>query len=266
MRSSADTAAPRVLRGVAATSLPKAQVSIELRGSDLMRTLTADARLFDPGLVAAFNELAEAARQAAAQEGFSAGFQAGVEAAQAEEGAARDVREAEFNKQLNGQLTALNDVTIALQQAAADLEVRMAPTYDATVTDLGGAVVTLLTALLAREPGTSADVVRDIAVRAAAHAPRGAQLTLHMHPDQARAVRELGIDLALLVGRPVVVYPDNAIAYGSAIAESAATQIDLSLREALLRVVDELAPDLVGEIATTFDASTASVTNEEATS
>jgi len=266
MRSSADSAPARILRGAQATSLPKAQVSIELRGSELMRRLTADARLFDPGLVAAFDEIAEAARQAAAQEGFSAGFQAGVEAAQADEAVARTAREAEFNSQLNGQLSALNGVTIALQQAATDLEVRMAPTYDATTTDLGGAVVTLVTALLAREPGTPEDVVRDIAARAAAHAPRGAQLTLHMHPEQARAVRELGIDLALLIGRPVVVYPDNAIAYGSAIAESAATQVDLSLREALLRVVGEVAPDLVDDIAETFDASSEPVTNEEVTS
>jgi hypothetical protein len=118
MRSSADSAPARILRGAHATSLPKAQVSIELRGSELMRKLTADARLFDPGLVAAFDEIAEAARQAAAQEGFSAGFQAGVEAAQADEAVARTAREAEFNSQLNGQLSALNGVTIALQQAA----------------------------------------------------------------------------------------------------------------------------------------------------
>ena len=37
MRSSADSAPARILRGAQATSLPKAQVSIELRGSELMR-------------------------------------------------------------------------------------------------------------------------------------------------------------------------------------------------------------------------------------
>src|SRR4051794_23379968 len=114
-----------VVRGAAATALPVARLTSDLRRPLHLAGGHADARLADPTLERAFDEVADEVRAAARAEGYATGWAAGVrdatEVVNANAATAEDVRQSVADAQVQAvrmALQALAHATQSLEQRA----------------------------------------------------------------------------------------------------------------------------------------------------
>jgi flagellar assembly protein FliH len=218
-----------------------ARMDTRLRGSSLLDTLRADARIVDPHLARLVEDTVTRAEALGREQGSAAGYADGLEqgraAAAAEAAAQRTVDEAA----LADALEHLGLLGAALARAAESLENRSTPLYEQVGDELGAGVVDLVEALLGRElredPSPFVDAVR----RAVAASARGADIVLHLHPDDLASSRALGIDLEQVAGRPVHVVADAGVERGGAVADSGARRVDACVSTAIAALRSELA-------------------------
>jgi flagellar assembly protein FliH len=235
MTSSPD-APSRLLRGGAAEAAPAARLDIGLRPG-----VRHDARLVDPTLAVAFEEVAESVRTAARAEGYAVGWAEGRRAAAqhaAEEAAAAQAR---ADAQAAADAARTERAVRALQAAVDALEARAITPATELADVITTAAFELATALLGRELALAENPGLD-AIRRALHlAPAGRPVTARLHPDDAPAVR----DAAAAVpsdewGREITVVADPAVEPGGAIVDCDASRIDAQLGPALERVREAL--------------------------
>ena len=81
----------------------------------------------------------------------------------------------------------------------------------------------------------------DAVRRAVARSGRGADLLLHLNPDDLDSARALGIDLEQVAGRPVHVVGDPTVERGGAVADSGARRVDACVSTAVATLRAELA-------------------------
>jgi flagellar assembly protein FliH len=236
------SAEPRVLRGLAATALPSARLDSDLRKPHHLAGGRADARLADPTLERAFDEVAAQVRVAARAEGYATGWAAGLRAAteqvHATAAAAEGVRQVAAVDQVQAVRTTLR----ALAQAAQSLERRAVTPAgelrDAVLT----AAVELTETLLGRELAVATEPGMDALRRALDLLPNGRPVTVRLHPTDASVVRDaLAAMPAGELGRDVLVVADPAIEPGGCVADCDATRVDAQLSTALARVREVLA-------------------------
>jgi flagellar assembly protein FliH len=232
----------RVLRGVAATALPTARLDTDLRKPNLLAGGRADARLVDPTLERAFDEVASEVRVAARAEGYAIGWAAGLRAAteqvHATATAAEGVRQLAADAQGEAVRTALQ----ALAQAAQGLEGRAVKPAGELRDAVLQAAVELTETLLGRELAVATEPGLDALRRALDLLPNGRPVTVRLHPVDATAVREaLAVVPAGELGRDVLVVADASVEPGGCIADCDATRVDAQLSTALDRVRQVLA-------------------------
>lgn len=233
-----------VMRGAAADAVPTARLDADLRSSRYVRDAGGfahvDPRLVDPGLAAAFEEVAGSVRTAARAAGFAAGWAQGHASATAEvreqAAAAEAARAAEDREHRLRVVRALG----ALAAAAAGLERRaVVPAAEISSELLAGALE-LVEALVGHELAVTTTPGLDAVRRALDLAPGGAPVVVTLHPEDRAAVAALiadGTDL----GREVRLRSDAGLRRGDAVAECDAARIDASLPAALARVREVLA-------------------------
>jgi flagellar assembly protein FliH len=238
------TTSPRgpVLRGAAATALPAARLTSDLRQPLLLAGGHADARLADPTLERAFDEVAAEVRVAARAEGYAIGWAAGVRDAtkqvHATATAAEGVRQAEADAQVQAVRTTL----LVLSQAAQSLEQRAVTPANELRDAVLQAAVELTETLLGRELAVATDPGMDALRRALDLLPTGRPVTVRLHPNDAPTVRNaLAAMPAGELGRDVLVVADPGIELGGCIADCDATRVDAQLSTALARVRQVLA-------------------------
>lgn len=231
----------RLLRGSLATQVPAARLDAALRVRHGAVDLSHDARLVDPTLSRAFDEVAESVRAAARAEGYAIGWaqgrRAAAEAAETE-AAAQALAQARHEA---AAAEALSRALRALDAAAADLERRVI----APIADLADAVTTgafeLARALLARELTLTQTPGLDAIRRALTVLPEGRPVTARLHPEDAELVRSA---IAALppgeLGREVLVVSDPAVEPSGAVVECDAARVDAQLGTALERARQEL--------------------------
>lgn len=181
MSSSCDTTrSPRVLRGAAASRAPLHELPVEPAGG---------ARVDGP-----------AAREAAARAGFEAGFAEGLRAGRQQavaDAAATAAQVATLVRQLGG----------AVQDLAARTAAELGAVEDAIVAgalDLAEAVI-----------GREVDQRRagpDAVARALALAPRGVEVTLHVHPADVEIVEAGGLPAGVTLVADATVGPGGCLA------------------------------------------------------
>ncbi|MGQ0846477.1 MAG: FliH/SctL family protein [Sporichthyaceae bacterium] len=231
----------RLLRGRLAAQVPSARMDAALAVRRGAVDLGHDARLVDPTLSAAFDEIAESVRTAARAEGYAIGWaqgrRAAAEAAELEaavEAAARAAREATAAAAFARALRALEEAAQALERRAV-----------VPAADLGDAVVAasfeLAGALLGRELALAQSPGLDAVRRALRLLPENRPVTARLHPADAELVRAA---IAALppgeLGREVLVVADPAVEAAGAIVECDASRVDAQLGPALDRAREAL--------------------------
>lgn len=199
---------PAILRNAA--PLPPARIPAAVRDADLrVRQMIAAAEARALEIVAAAESSRDAIVAEAIEDGRRAGLaRAGAVVAAAE--AARDRRLAAVEREI----------------AATALEVART--------------------LLGRELATREDAVVDLAAGALAEARERREVTLRVHPDDARAVRGAGERLAAILARaPLAVRDDAGVARGGVVVETEGGWIDGTIETRLAdlrRAVEEELP------------------------
>lgn len=227
-----------VLRGQRADSVLRARVDAELRTSRYLQGGKNDPRLLDPDLERAFDEASEIARSAARTEGFAEGYANGRLQAAAEARRELDleiaaIRESEEHRQ--AQTSAL---LASLASAITSFETRVSFTYEQIANSLGPVACQLVETIFGRELTLSTDLALDAVRRAFAAAPKGADVTIWLNPEDAEGLRHL--DMEAVLGRPVQLLTNALLGRGDATAESGATRVDARLDTALTRVKEML--------------------------
>jgi flagellar assembly protein FliH len=231
-----------VVRGAAATALPVARLTSDLRRPLLLAGGHADGRLADPTLERAFDAVADEVRAAARAEGYAIGWASGVRDAtdtvNAAAATAETVRQAASDAQVQAVRTALH----ALAQAALGLEHRAVTPANELRDAVLQAAVELTETLLGRELAVATEPGMDALRRAMDLLPVGRPVTIRLHPSDAAAVRDaLAAMSSGELGRDVVVVADPSIEPGGCIADCDATRVDAQLSTALARVRQVLA-------------------------
>jgi len=224
-----------------AAGLTRARLDHRLQGSAFTTGPRSDPRLVDPTLAAVVEGAASAAAEAARSAGFARGYREGRDRLEAEFVAALASERAADRARLDQRLAALAHLGTALTAAATALEARAQEPFEQAGAELGSLVADLVEALLGRELAADRALVVDAVRRVAAAAPRNAPLSLRLHPDDVRALRDEGVDLAALVQREVEVYADPAVERGGAVADSGSRHIDAQLTSAVARLREVLA-------------------------
>jgi flagellar biosynthesis/type III secretory pathway protein FliH len=199
---------PRILKGGA--PLPSARIPGAVRDADRrVREMIAAAEARAAAIVSAAEGEGVAARARAEDEGHRAGL-ARAGAALAAAAAARDRRLAAVEREV---------AAIALEIARA---------------------------VLGRELSTRPDAVVDLAARALAEARERREVTLRVHPDDAREVRAAEGRLGAILARaPLAVREDAGLAPGDAVVETDGGCIDARIETQLgelRRAVEEELP------------------------
>lgn len=234
-----------VLRGEDAAAVLPARLHGELRTHRFLRG-QYDPRLLDPALEQAFHDATDQARSTAEASGYAAGYASGRAAALRDvaEQAAHDRAVAEQALRLH--VARLEHAAAVLGQAAEDLSRRAGPAYEQLADRLGPAAWQLVHTLLGRELELRPETVVDAVRRALAATPAEAELTVVLHPDDARELAGVadddGIDVAGLLGRELRIGTDPALARGHVLARHGATTVDATLLAAMERVRKVLAP------------------------
>lgn len=240
------TGASVLVRGAAAAAIPAARLDADLRSSRFVRdaggAAHVDPRLVDPGLAAAFEEVAGTARIAAQAAGYAAGWaqgHAGATAHAREQAAAREAVRAEQDREQRHRVAR----ALAALHAAADALERRAVVPAADIADelLAGAL-DLVEVIVGHELAVTTTPGLDAVRRALDLAPGGARVVVALHPQDRAAVAALVEAGDGDFGREVQLLADPSLAPGDALAECDATRIDARLPAALARVRAVLAP------------------------
>jgi flagellar assembly protein FliH len=218
-----------------------ARLDKRLRGSSLLETLRADARIVDPHLERLVEDTVALAETMGREQGAAQGYADGVAQGLAAAAAEAVVQRAADEDALAEALERLRSLGSALTRAAESLEHRAAPTYDQVGAELGPSVVDLVEVLLGRELRDDTTPFVDAVRRAVARSGRGADLLLHLNPDDLDSARALGIDLEQVAGRPVHVVGDPTVERGGAVADSGARRVDACVSTAVATLRAELA-------------------------
>jgi flagellar assembly protein FliH len=231
-----------VLRGAAATALPVARLTSDLRQPLHLAGGHADARLADPTLERAFADVANEVRAAARAEGYAIGWAAGVRDATEHVNETARTTESVRQSAADAQVQAVRRALQALAQATQSLENRAVTPANELRDAVLQAAVELTETLLGRELAVAAEPGMDALRRALDLLPTGRPVSVRLHPADASAVRDA---LAAMspgeLGRDVVVVADPSIEPGGCIADCDATRVDAQLSTALARVRQVLA-------------------------
>jgi flagellar assembly protein FliH len=232
----------RVLKGEAATRIPVARLDTELRTQRFLVGGRPDARLADPTLERAFDEVAAQVRAAAQAEGYAVGWAAGLRAATDHVQAAAAEAEAIQREAADTQARSVRTALRALAQAATSLEVR-AVTPAAELRDaVLDAAVELTETMLDRELALATEPGLDALRRALDLVPSGRPVTARLHPSDAAAVRDaLAAMPAGELGRELLVVADASVEPAGCVVECDASRVDAQLSTALARVREQLA-------------------------
>lgn len=231
----------RLLRGSAAADAPAARLDSDLGVRRAGVDLGHDARLVDPTLGRAFDEVATSVRAAARAEGYAVGWAQGQRAAaQAAQDGAR-AAEALYLAQAAEGAAAVTGAVQALVRAADALERRaVVPAAELADAVVAGAFE-LAQALLGRELTLATDPGLDAIRRALDLLPAGRPVTARLHPDEASAtIDSLAALSADELGRNVLVVADRSVEPGGAVVECDASRVDAQLGAALARVREVL--------------------------
>jgi len=207
-----------------------------LRGNPLMVGNRADPRLVDPRLSGLVDQALAEAQTHGHAEGYAAGYEQGRALAEREVREEFDAHEAQALEQMRIEFAGLQAAAAAMREALQTFEVAAVPAYDRTADSLGPVVLTLVEALLGREPTEGSDVVIDSIRRALRMMPSGSAVTVHLNTRDAADISASSVDLSALLERQVIVRPDSSVPAGSARVESGARQVDAHLASALDRL------------------------------
>ena len=207
-----------------------------LRGNPLFTGNRADPRLVDPRLSGLIDEALTEARERGHAEGFAAGYGEGLITAEREIREQFQQREERALHQVQIELDGLQATAAALREALANFEAYAVPAFDETSEALGPVVLTLVEALLGREPSEGPEAAMDSIRRALRQMPSGSAVTIHLNTRDAAAIAESSVDLGALLERPVIVRAESSIPSGSARVDSGARQVDAHLATALDRL------------------------------
>jgi flagellar assembly protein FliH len=231
-----------VVRGAAATALPVARLTADLRRPLLLAGGHADARLADPTLERAFDEVANEVRAAARAEGYAIGWAAGVRDATEAVNATAATAEAVRQSAADAQVRAVRGALQGLAQATQSLEHRAVTPANELRDAVLQAAVELTETLLGRELALATEPGMDALRRSLDLLPVGRPVTVRLHPADSSAVRDaLAAMPAGELGRDVIVVADPSIEPGGCIADCDATRVDAQLSTALDRVRQVLA-------------------------
>lgn len=207
-----------------------------LRGNPLLAGNRADPRLVDPRLSGLIEEALTEARSRGHAEGFDSGYAEGRIVAEREVREQFEQREERALRQVQVELDGLQALAGALRDALASFEISAVPAYDETSEALGPVVLTLVEALIGREPSEGPEAAMDSIRRALRQMPSGSAVTIHLNSRDAALIAESSVDLSALLERPVIVRAESAIPSGSARVDSGARQVDAHLASALDRL------------------------------
>lgn len=230
-----------VLRGTAASGAATAHLSTELRSSRFQPNGAIDARLADPSLRRAFEQIAEETRTAARAEGYAIGWAAGHLAGAEVANAAALAAERERLAAADAAQDTLSDALRALADAASRLEQRaVVPAEQLRDAVLHGALE-LAEALLGRELELSAAPGLDALRRALDLAPTGVPVTARLNPADLPATRDALAALADgALAREVHLIADASVERAGCVVECDAVRVDAQLSTALARVREVL--------------------------
>jgi len=207
-----------------------------LRGNPLLAGNRADARLVDPRLSGLIDDALVEARADGHAQGFSAGYEEGRALAEREVRAQFEAHEAQALEQIRIEFAGLAAAAAAMREALETFEAAAVPIYDHTAESLGPVVLTLVEALLGREPTEGAEVAIDSIRRALRLMPSGSAVTVHLNSRDAADIAASSVDLSALLERRVTVRPDSSVPTGSARVESGSRQVDAHLASAVDRL------------------------------
>jgi flagellar biosynthesis/type III secretory pathway protein FliH len=207
-----------------------------LRGNPLISGHRADPRLVDPRLSGLIDEALSEARERGHAEGYRVGYAEGLVAAEREIREQFQQHEERALRAVQMEHEALQVLTVALRDALANFETSAVVAYDETAESLGPVVMTLVEALLGREPTEGPEAAIDSIRRALRQMPSGSAVTVHLNNRDAAAISASAIDLGALLERQVIVRADATIPSGSARVDSGARQVDAHLASAIDRL------------------------------
>lgn len=229
-----------LLRGEDAQRAAPARLDTELRTSRYVRDARSDARLVDPGLERAFDEVADEVRRSARAEGYAVGWAAGRAAGERQ--VRQEAADAEARRAMaeQGRADAASSAVGALHRAATKLEESTVQTCTEARELLLDAALQIAASILSREVRMDDDALAPVR-RALDLSPSGRPVVVHLHPEDALIAREmLASDAGSLSGREVLVVDDPSLEPGDCVARCDATRVDARLADALARAREVL--------------------------
>jgi flagellar assembly protein FliH len=187
------------------------------------------------------DELLVPARAAAQAAGYAAGWAHGIRAARlVAEAEARTAR-AETQRLLAEQRARLQQAFRALDEAAAGLEQRAAPSADDAQDAIIAAALEIAEAVVGHTVRTDARRAPAALGRVLALVPSAEDVTVHVAPaDYAVLTADGSEPLPGSTARRISLVEDASLAPGDAVARSAATVVDARIDRALARVREVL--------------------------
>lgn len=224
------------LRGERARECRPARFDVDLRTSPYAGR-RADPRLNDPVLAEVVDRAARQAAEEGRAAGYAAGYEEGRRVAAAE--AAAEADEAERRRQAveAGRRASAARAVAALEEAARDLLAREAVALVEVQDALARAAVDLAEMLLGAELALTSSPGTEAIARALALLPGTAEVVVRMNPADVAALGDLSL---LAPERTVQIVPDDTVAVGDCLADSAGRHVDARLGPALERVREVL--------------------------
>lgn len=235
-----------------AVRVAPARIDYDLRGTRLAESSFADPRIVDPRLEQMVNHALTEGLATARAEGFAQGYADGSAQARAEvtahvtttlTAALTDKHESAFAARVAAhdeehrlRIEALDVAIAAVRTSASALESLTIPLYTELGTELGTVVYALVEELLGHELSVERPHVLESISRVAGEIPVGAAIVLRLHPEDAQALHDGGIDLTAVLARPVQVVPDATVSRHSAFVDSDFLHVDYQISEALDRL------------------------------
>lgn len=224
------------LRGDRARECRPARFDADLRTSPYAGR-RADPRLNDPVLAEAVDRAARQAAEEGRAAGYAAGYAEGRRAAAQEAAAEADAaeRRRQAAEAVRRETTAR--AVAALEEAARDLLAREAVALGEVQDALTRAAVDLAELLLGAELTLASSPGAGAVARALALLPDTAEVVVRMNPADAAALGDVRL---LAPERAVRIVPDDTVAVGDCVADSAGRHVDARLGPALERVREVL--------------------------
>lgn len=228
-------------------ALTLARLDYSLSEGPLAQGTRMDPRIVDPHLDELVRERAERAESEARELGYAAGYREArheiAETIREELGRENDVlraehealiaNQAELRNQLDDALRIVRGLAVAMDDAAA-------PVYEAVGHDLASVVVALVEDLLGRSLEADGAHVVGAITQAVAEIPKGTEITVRLHPDDAALLNRFDVDLEAAVGRIVHTELDASIERHGVVVVSGSTSVDAQIKTRLDRLREVL--------------------------